>query len=106
MGNKKYACIALDLESDHSGRLPEQYDSWQMVYKVLLDIFPLPSTIVFDFHLHDLQTVKPVQLLSPFWRYIYRKKQGNQLVLLEKILLYLQEKNYTFVPICTLALHK
>lgn len=77
---------------------------WRL-YKVLLDLFPPPRVVVFDFHLHDLRTLPSVDSLSLFWRYIYRRNHANQISLLGEILDYLQEKGYTFVPIRSLILN-
>lgn len=73
------------------------------IYKLLLTVFPLPNTVVFDFHLHDLYTVPTTKSLPMFWRYIYRKNAKNELQLLHEVIEYLHKKGYTFVPISALA---
>jgi len=78
-----------------------QLIGWK-IYRLLLDIFPLSGAVLFDFHLHDLYNLPAAESMSPFWRFIYRKRQTNGLHVLNQILSYLQKHGYVFVPISSL----
>lgn len=69
--------------------------------KQLVTVQP-PSTIVFDFHMHDLVVPPAFDDLPPRYQLIYRRNKRRGFEILSAFVETLQSKGYTFAPISTL----
>ena len=72
-------------------------------YKYILDLFALPTPLVFYFHLHDLWRVDAFKRLPLIYKLRYLRSSPDGLNTLESFLQYLEAKKYKFISIGQLA---
>lgn len=69
------------------------------IYKLILTFKPLPNTIIFNFHLHDLWQASGYSQLSPFWKFIYSRNHHNSFEYFKNVIHFLQSQGYQFTTI-------
>lgn len=79
-----------------------QFFGWNS-YKLFFKLFGVPSSVVCDFHMHNLVPTEDVRKLPVSLRLFYSRNHSKGVQILDEFIRFMHEKNYDFVYISQLS---